>query len=174
MLRALADYVHIRRDPVRFARKLGVGVGENCRLIEVSRETFGSEPWLISLGDHVTVTNGVRFITHDGGVWVFRDTYPDLDVFGPIRVGSNVFLGVNTLILPGVHVGDGSVIGAGSVVTNDISPASVAAGVPARPIKDISVYERRALERGVHIRSWSIDKKRQFLVDCWSDTDKRP
>jgi len=62
---------------------------------------FGSEPYLVRLGDHVSITAGVKFISHDGGVWVFRDRFPELDVFGPITVGSNVFIGINALIMPG-------------------------------------------------------------------------
>ena len=52
------------------------------------------------LGDHVSATS-TSFVTHDGGVWVFRDEWPDADVFGRITVGSNVFLGAGVLVLPG-------------------------------------------------------------------------
>src|SRR5687768_17586277 len=78
------------RDPVEYARSTGVEIGNDCRLIDVS---FGSEPYLVSLGNHVSAT-GTNFVTHDGGVWVFRDRRPDADVFGRIRVGNNVFLGL--------------------------------------------------------------------------------
>ena len=54
----------------------------------------------------------------------------------PVFVGNDVWLGDRVIILPGVHIGDGCIIGAGSVVTRDIPPYSVAAGVPAKVIKD--------------------------------------
>ena len=92
----------IRTDPVAYARGLGVRVGEGCRLIATHHGTFGTEPYLISLGDHVTITNGVQFVTHDGGVWVFREHHPDIDVIAPITVGNNVFIGINTILMPGV------------------------------------------------------------------------
>ena len=112
----------------------GFRVGDRCRLIDVSLKTFGSEPYLVRLGDHVTLTSGVRFLTHDGGVWVLRDRYPDLDVIGEIVVEDNVFIGVNALILPNVRIGRDSVVAAGSVVTRSVPPGSVVAGVPARVI----------------------------------------
>ena len=52
-------------------------------------------------------------------------------------IGKNCFIGCNTLILKGVHLGDGCVIGAGSVVTKDIPPACVAAGNPAKIIREL-------------------------------------
>src|SRR5687767_986090 len=104
------------RDPVAHARSLGVRVGRDCRLISC---VFGSEPYLITLGDHVSATN-VAFVTHDGGVWVFRDRWPEADLIAPITVGNNVFIGANATIMPGVTIGDNVVIGAHSVVTRDV------------------------------------------------------
>ena len=55
----------------------------------------------------------------------------------PVRIGDNVWLGVRAIVLPGVSIGDGSVIGAGSVVTGDIPPRSLAVGAPARVIRSL-------------------------------------
>ena len=55
----------------------------------------------------------------------------------PISIGNNVWLGGNVIVLPGVKIGDGCVIGAGSVVTKDIKANSVAAGIPCNVIKKI-------------------------------------
>jgi maltose O-acetyltransferase len=55
----------------------------------------------------------------------------------PVMIGDNVWLGARAIVLPGVSIGSGSVIGAGSVVTNDIPERTFAAGVPARVIKSI-------------------------------------
>jgi acetyltransferase-like isoleucine patch superfamily enzyme len=152
-----------RIDPVRYARSIGVRVGQECRLIGVSRETFGSEPYLIRLGDHVTITAGVRFITHDGGVWVMRREFPNIDVFGTIEIGSNVFIGLNAILMPGARIGDDCVIGAGSVVVKDVPSGTVAAGVPARPLRTLAEYRQRTLGVAVHIRDLPEVEKRAYL-----------
>ena len=55
----------------------------------------------------------------------------------PITIGDNVWLGGHVIVLPGVTIGDGSVIGAGSVVTGDIPPRSLAVGTPAKVIRTL-------------------------------------
>lgn len=178
MLKRMLVFLHkrwqIKRDPVGYARSIGVSVGERCRLINLSIGTFGSEPYLVQLGDHVTLTDNVRFITHDGGVWVFRQEHPDLDVFGPIRLGNNVFVGINTIIFPGVTIGDNCVIGAGSMVTRDIPPGSVAAGVPARVLKSVDDYRESVLRKALFVRSYSPQQKRDFLTKHFSRPDHPP
>jgi acetyltransferase-like isoleucine patch superfamily enzyme len=128
------DRIQIARDPVAYARRIGVAVGAGCRLLGIERSTFGSEPYLVSLGDHVTVTSLVRFITHDGGVWVLRDIHPDIEVVGRVTVGDNVFIGLGSILLPGTDIGPNVVIGAGSVVTGAVPGNTVAVGIPARPV----------------------------------------
>lgn len=151
------------KDPRAYLAGMGVRVGTGCRIFGIPEEVFGSEPYLCRLGDHVTITSGVKFISHDGGVWVFRDQYPDLDVFAPITVGNNVFIGINAIIMPGVNIGDNVVIGSGSVVTRDIAANSVAAGVPARVVRSLDDYQAKALARGLHLRSLAPDRLRAEL-----------
>jgi acetyltransferase-like isoleucine patch superfamily enzyme len=157
----------IKADPIGYARAIGVRVGERCRFIGVTASTFGSEPYLVSLGDHVTITSGVRFITHDGGVWVFRDEYPEIDVVAPIKVGNNVFIGINAIILPGVTIGNNCVIGANSVVTRDILPDSIAAGTPAKVVSNIEVYKQKSLARAVMIRDRTPSDKQRYLRELF-------
>lgn len=149
-------------DPIQRARALGVRMGEGCRLYECD---FGSEPYLITLGHHVTVTSGVQFITHDGGVWVFREEFPDMDVFAPIHVGNNVFIGLRAVIMPGVVIGDNCVIGAGSLVMGVIPSDSIVAGVPARVIRTLAEYREKTLKGAVHIRGLPPEQKRKLLCD---------
>jgi len=159
----ISDTWRIKTDPVGYARRIGVEVGENCRLLGLDRGTFGTEPYLVRLGDHVSLTNGVRFVTHDGGVWVFREEHPEIDVIAPIVVGNNVYLGYYSMILPGVTIGDNCVIGAGSIVTRDVPSGIVAAGVPARSIRTIDEYWDRIKGKSFHIRSKSIGERRRTL-----------
>ncbi|KQX74268.1 MULTISPECIES: DapH/DapD/GlmU-related protein [Aeromicrobium] len=106
---------------------------------------FGSEPFLVSLGSRVTIADGVRFITHDGAVRVLRDELPDLHLYGPIKVGDDVFIGVSAIIMPNVSIGNRSIIGAGSVVTRSVPAGEVWAGVPARRIRTIDEYRASAI-----------------------------
>lgn len=150
-----------------YLRRIGFRHGAGCRFIRPTRATFGAEPYMVRLGDRVTVTEGVRFITHDGGVAVLRGRYPELDLLGPIAVGSNVFLGMNTLVLPGAAVGDDCVIGAGSVVTGALPPRGVYAGVPARRLKDLDEYEAQALRRGLMTKGLAPGAKQAaWLAHC--------
>lgn len=158
----------MRRDPVGYARSIGVRTGADCRILGMEPATFGSEPYLIRLGDHVTVTSGVRFVTHDGGVWIFRGEDPDVDVFGPIVVGDNVFIGIDALIMPGVRIGNDSIVAAGSVVTRDVPPGTVVGGVPARPIKTVEDYRRGAASRIVRIRSLPEAERRRRLESIFA------
>lgn len=159
----LLSTLKLKRDSIAFARSIGVKVGECCRFLETRLGTFGSEPYLISIGNHVTITSRVQFITHDGGVWVFREKYPDIDVFGPIVVGDNVFIGIGALIMPNVTIGNNVVIASGAVVTRDIPSNTVAVGVPARPIKTIDEYWAGIQDRKTEIRSLALPAKREWL-----------
>jgi len=88
-------------------RKMGVRVGEGADI--APQVSFGSEPYLIKLGNKVRISHGVEFVTHDGGAWVVRHYNPsfyNVDIMGPIEVGNNVHIGVGSVIMPGVHIGD--------------------------------------------------------------------
>src|SRR5690554_6001525 len=124
--------------PIKYAKKLGVNFGKNFHVF--GKVYYGSEPWIISIGDNVYITNDVKFLTHDGGTLIFRDLYPDLEITKPITIGNNVFIGINSVILPGVKIGNNVVIGACSVVTKDVPDNSVVAGNPARIIKTSDDY----------------------------------
>lgn len=150
-----------RFAPITYARKIGVNLGEGCRLLDVS---FSTEPYLVTLGDHVSAT-ATRFETHDGGVWVFRDRLPGIDVVQPIRVGNNVYFGYGAMVLPGVTIGDNVVIGAGAIVTRDIPSNTVAVGCPARPIKSLDEYEAGVLEKSHDTKGLSAAAKRKYYED---------
>jgi acetyltransferase-like isoleucine patch superfamily enzyme len=131
----------LAKGSVGYARKKGVKIGENCRIYIKS---WGSEPFLVSIGDNVTVTSGVKFITHDGSTCLVKDEQGKrYQRFAKIEVGSNVFIGVNTIVMPGVTIGSNVVIGAGSVVTKDIPDNSVAIGVPARVVTSFDDYQAK-------------------------------
>jgi acetyltransferase-like isoleucine patch superfamily enzyme len=166
---SIRRYWAVKHDPITYARSLGVIIGDDCRLLNITPGTFGSEPYLVKLGNHVTITSGVVFSTHDGGVWVFRREYPNIDVFAPIIIGDNVFIGINTILLPGVKIGNNVVIGAGSIVTKDIPDNSVAVGAPARVLKSIEEYWESVQLNALFLREQTPDKKQEVLIRRFKD-----
>ncbi len=146
---------------VEKARALGVSVGNNCRLIDVS---FSSEPYLVTIGDHVSATK-THFETHDGGVWVFRKKHPTWDVIKRITIGNNVYLGSGVTILPGVNISDNVVVGAGSIVTKNLESNFVYAGIPARKIKSLDDYYQKVSEQKIETKHLSLKEKRIFLTN---------
>jgi acetyltransferase-like isoleucine patch superfamily enzyme len=145
LLRVLPEY----RRPHACARLLGVKVGARNRF--TGAINFGSEPYLVEIGDNVTLAQGTTFITHDGGAGLFRDEHPSLNVFGRITIGNNVFIGSSATIMPGVKIGNNVVVGACSVVTKSIPDNVVVAGNPARKIKTIEEYRLGVLKRGIQL-----------------------
>lgn len=116
------------RNPIRYARKIGVTIGKGCRL--TGNPGWGSEPWLIKIGEHVLLSAEVRFITHDAGTFLFRDTekYRDVFKFAPIVIHDNCFIGMRAMIMPGVEIGPNSIVAAGSIVTRSVPPGEVWGG----------------------------------------------
>jgi len=141
------EFARLSSDPVRYFRSKGAKIGDGVEIYGATLSTFGSEPYLISIGNYVTISHAVDFITHDGGMRVARVRYPGAYLYGPIEVADNCFLGAHSILLPGATVGEGTVIGSGSIVAGSIPAGVVAVGAPARPIRSVEDYirEKRAL-----------------------------
>ena len=140
---------------VRYARHLGVRVGDGCRLYI---NYFGKEPFLVSIGNRVTITSGVRILTHDGSTWLMRDEHGRRQLFRRVTIGDNVFIGVNSIILPGVEIGNNVVIAAGSVVTKSVPSGVIVGGNPAKIIGDFDSYKKRVLKEYRRQDEW-LDKE---------------
>lgn len=166
LLNIVYDWYRCKVDPINYARSLGVKIGNECRLINIKPGfgTFGSEPYLITIGNHVTITANVQFVTHDGGVWVFRLDDPAIDLFGEIVIEDNVFIGYGALVMPCVHIGSNCVVGAGSVVTKNVPSNVVVAGVPAKIICTIDDYKESVLKQCDRIKHLSNCEKKNYLL----------
>jgi acetyltransferase-like isoleucine patch superfamily enzyme len=141
-LRLFDVIILVWKGGVYYARYKGVRVGEGCRVYTTK---FGTEPFLISIGNNVTITQGVVFLTHDGSTWLFRDEKGRRFLYNSIEIGSNVFIGVNSIVMPGVIIGDNVIVGAGSVITKSIPSDKIVAGNPARIIGEFNLYKSKAL-----------------------------
>lgn len=140
ILKFVCYFLYSKISPLGYAKFRGVNLGEGVRFYGLHPGMFSTEPWLITIGNNVHITSGCQFVTHDGGTLVLRHKEPTLELTAPIVLGNNVYIGMRSIILPGVTIGDNVIVGAGSVVTKSIPSGSVVAGVPARKIKDIDTY----------------------------------
>lgn len=146
-----------------FYRRKGVNIGENCSFIG-KNINFGSEPYLIEIGNNVRVSFDVVFITHDGATHVLRLKNPGVVTYGRIIVKDNVFIGARSIIMPNVTIGRNSVIGAGSIVTKDVEKNSVYAGNPAKRICSIEEYEKKNKHKFMNIAFYGKEEKKNILL----------
>ena len=147
--------------PLQYARELGVTIGEDNFLPD--KRCWSSEPYLITVGSHGQITVGVRFLTHGGG-HVVRDRYPHFDTFGKITIGDWVYIGNNSLIMPGVTIEDHVLVAAGSVVTKSIPAGMVVGGNPARIICTVEEYLERNRQYDTGTKSVPGMKKKEKLL----------
>lgn len=155
-------------NPLKYAKKIGVNMGNNVHIY--GNVSWGSEPWIITLGSNVHITDGVRFITHDGGTLLYRDRIPDLEITKPISLGDNVYVGNSVLFMPGVTVGSNVVIGAGAVITKSIPDNSVAVGVPAKVIKTADEYLKKISLESLHLGNLKYEEKDRALKEHYGYT----
>lgn len=106
----------------------------------------------ITLGDRLVVSMNVYFLTHDYSyttALISIDEKPkgDIGVLRNIRVGDNVFIGMNSILLPGTNIGNNVIVGAGSVVRGIIPDNSIVSGNPARVLGDIRDYAVKVKSR---------------------------
>ncbi len=90
-------------NAVKLAKKLGVTCGKGCKFLDNPFKIFGSEPYLVKIGDNVELTNGTRIVTHDGGLWVLRNLFNEFksaDLFAPVNIGDNFLWELTLLYYP--------------------------------------------------------------------------
>lgn len=150
------------KDPIGYCRKLGAKVGDNCVL---KPSMLGTEPWLITIGNHVLLAEGVRLLTHDGAGWCMADTNPQLrmDMWGKITLGNNIYVGTNAMIMAGVSITDNVIIGAGSIVTKSITEDGVYVGAPVKRIKCFDEWKEDAMKKAVDTSEMTMKERRLFF-----------
>ena len=161
-LKVLYDYNHSRpgetKRRVELLNKLLANMGENCYIEPPLHANWGCHTHLgnnvyanfnltlvddtdIYIGDSVMLGPNVVLATagHPVDPELRRLVY---QFNQPIHIGNNVWLGAGVIVLPGVTIGDNSVVGAGSVVTKDIPANVVAVGNPCRILREINEHDR--------------------------------
>ena len=146
---------------INYLKKRGTLIGEdvtlNCKI-----NAFGTEPYLIKIGNECLLAADVRLITHDGGVDILnKNKYfgdKKMDKIAPVIIGNRVYIGTGAYIMPGVTIGDN--------VVSDIPDNSVAVGVPAKVIESIDEYYQHALEKKVFYPTNEMSKaeKKEYFT----------
>lgn len=154
------------RLKLRLLRSRGLKYGKDFRCM--GGVQFGSEPYLIKIGDHVTISFEVVFVTHDGGTWVYRETEnKKYTKYAPIVVGNNCFIGCRSLMLPGAQLGNNCVVAAGAVVTKAFPDNVVVGGVPAKILGSTQDYIDKAVELDQQL--WFSANRKKELLEIFSD-----
>lgn len=123
---------------MEFLLSRGLKLGKNSKVCPECRIDSGW-PWLITIGDDVTIAPNVTILAHDASSNVVQCGTK----LGRVTIGNNVFVGTNSTILCNTRIGDNVVIGAGSLVTKDLPSNGVYAGVPAVKVATIEEYRQK-------------------------------
>lgn len=143
-------------------KKLFHNIGKN---LFFQPRIFPTDPELISIGDNVKIASGVEFINHDVCSAMLNckfNTTMFQDMIGPIKIGDNVMIGADVKIMPNVYIGNNVIIAAGSIVTQDVPPNCVVAGVPAKTIKSFDEFVKK---REMYIKPSSTDVAWKLFED---------
>jgi len=144
---------HVRGELLTFAHGGQIRIGESCYIGEGTRIWSARS---IRMGDHVLIAHDVTILdslTHPIAANARREHFRQITSQGhplqvdlgerPVEIGDDVWIGCMSVVLRGVTLGEGAIIGAGSVVTEDVPAWTIAAGNPARIVRELAADERR-------------------------------
>ncbi|WP_406944826.1 acyltransferase [Halobacillus sp. SY10] len=117
---------------------MGLKVGKNSQIGPGVVIDY-SHCWLIEIGDNVSITNQVMLLAHDASTKRLKDF--EYTKVGSIKIEDNAFIGVRSLIMPGVTIGKNSIVAGGSVVTKSVPPDTIVGGIQAKKIGTLDQYE---------------------------------
>lgn len=122
------------------------------------------EPYLVEIGNNVTIAYGTALLTHDNSV--IKCELDATDYFGRIKIGDNCFIGAKSVILPGVTLGDQTIVGAGSVVTRSFPQGHVViAGNPAKILCTVEVFANKKRAICVNLDKGNLRaRKKEYLL----------
>lgn len=152
-------YWHYIASPEQEARHLGVKIGHSCL---IATRNWSTEPYLITIGNNVQITNEVSIHTHGGGNSI-RQEHPDFDIFGKVFIEDWAYVGAYSQIMPGVTIGEGALVAAGSIVTKSVAPHTVVGGNPARVICTTEEYYQRNKAFDTHTKGKNQEEKKKIL-----------
>ncbi|WBW98959.1 acyltransferase [Oceanirhabdus sp. W0125-5] len=125
---------------------MGMKVGSNCSIHPGVIFDY-SHCWMINIGNNVTIAPQAYLLAHDAST----KKLINYTKIGSITIEDNVFIGARALIMPGVTIGENSIVAAGAIVTKNVPPNTVAAGIPAKVVSTIEEY---------------VEKNKKLLENC--------
>lgn len=148
-------------------------LGENVTIMDRRVPLYAN---LIKIHNNVRIGSNVLFVTHDATHLMLNKKYNAIypEVIGCIESMDNVFIGANVTILNDVRIGSDSIVAAGTVVTKDVPPNSVVAGVPARKICSFDEYlSRRKSNYPIEFAPRNQEVSDKLAKILWNDFNKR-
>lgn len=134
---AMTDFPILPSMRASIQRTRGIRIGRNV-FVGVECYLDPVRPDLITIEDDVSLAGRVMIMTHSEPTEPLRELLgPDSEKFGAVVIRRGAWIGVGSIVLPGVEVGEGSIVAAGAVVSRDVAPYTLVGGVPARKIKDL-------------------------------------
>ena len=155
-------FLHRDRKIVNdFFLRGGVKLGANCR---INSNILTSESYLIEIGDNVTISDHVSFITHDNSI--SKIINGKSDIYGRIKVGNNCFIGAHTILMYGIILADEIIVASGSVVTKSFNQSRIIiGGNPAKIIGTWDAFAEKNKSKAISLSSLPPAEKKKILTD---------
>ena len=143
-------------------KKIGMQIGDRTYIFSDKLET--AEPYLVTIGNRCMIAPGVMFTTHDASASYYIPGASDL--FGRIIIGDDCFIGMGSIILPGVSIANNCIIGAGSVVTKSFNETGIViAGNPAKKICTIKELYEKNKNKALNVWGMTYCEKKKYLLE---------
>ena len=152
-------------------RKEGINIGENVFLDHIEIEEI--YPEFLKIEDNVTIAYGTRILVHDSAM---NNLFSDPIRFGKVVIKEGAYIGAKCIIMPGVTIGQGAVVGAGSLVTKNVRDNTIVVGSPAKEYMSTTEYRKKFL---VNMKKdkyyyWDIDPfMKRLKNDNWAILEKK-
>ncbi|UJR82737.1 acyltransferase [Sandaracinus amylolyticus] len=152
------------RDNAEYLRRHG-GLHSMGRDVMIVPGTTITDPAYTRIGNNVVLSK-CALIGHDGSIGVLSRAYNrKLDRVGKIDIRDNVFIGFGAIVMPGITIGPDAIVAAGAVVTRNVEPGTIVAGVPARDVGRVAELVDKLERESRDLPWWDLLARREGDID---------